>query len=343
MDKQLSSTEEVPSLRGWFLKEKRDIVKRRSSALNVMPSSNRRWFTIESITNNNSAKEVALCYYKKSGENEERCGWLFLDDVLSLTQDVSTRYITIEHPTRILRIQSPTPAQHRVWFSTLAKCCKNVRKEVVSPLTSINNNEEDRRPSLPYFDDSARKARRESLKNISPVPIVTTPKDQLQFIRSLNNTGSEDVNKNLFEATSSSSSSSSFVKDTESVVNNDNDGLAYNGDKHLANNEETASTEFSTDVMHNSNDKTNIVPSNTLQSYEEEKVEIKPLDRYDSEDNAEETKVEESPFQVDTDDDTRDNTTDAFDLDQLKKALASGDSSQLLRTLSKSQSFSSAK
>ena len=62
----------------------------------------------------------------------------------------------------------------------------------------------------------------------------------------------------------------------------------------------------------------------------------------DFEDTAEETKAEESSFKVDTDDDTRD-TTDTFDLDQLKKALASGDSSQLLRTLSKSQSFSSAK
>lgn len=313
-----------------LLKEKRDVVKRRSSALNVMPSSNRRWFTIESITNNSSSKEVALCYYKKSGENEERCGWLFLDDVLSLTQDVSTRYITIEHPTRILRIQSPTPAQHRVWFSTLAKCCKNVRKEVVSPLTSINNNEDDRRPSLPYFDDSARKARRESLKNLSPVPIVTTPKDQLQFIRSLNNTGSEDVNKNLFEATSSSSSSS-FVKDTESVVNHtDDDGLAYNGEDHLANKEAASSTEFSIY-------KTNIVQSNTLPSYEEEKAEIEPLlESHDFEDTAEETKAEESSFKVDTDDDTRDNTTDTFDIDQLKKALASGDSNQLLRTLSKS-------
>ena len=312
----------------YLLKEKRDVVKRRSSALNVMPSSNRRWFTIESITNNNSAKEVALCYYKKSGEKEERCGWLFLDDVLSLTQDVSTRYITIEHPTRILRIQSPTPAQHRVWFSTLAKCCRSVRKEVVSPLTSINN-DDDRRHSLPYFDDSARKARRESLKNVSP-PVVTTPKDQLQFIRSLN--GSEDVNKNLFEATSSSSSSSSFVKDIESVVDHtDDDGLTYNGEEHLVNKE-----------MRNSNDKTNIVPSNTLPLYEEEKAEIEPLESHD-EDTAEETKVEESPFQVDTDDDTRDNTTDTFDLDQLKKALASGNSSQLLRTLSKSQSFSSAK
>ena len=338
MDKQLSNTDEVPSLRGWFLKEKRDIVKRRSSALNVMPSSNRRWFTIESITNNRSAKEVALCYYKKSGENEERCGWLFLDDVLSLTQDVSSRYITIEHPTRILRIQSPTPAQHRVWFSTLAKCCKNVRKEVVSPLTSINNNEDDRRPSLPYFDDSARKARRESLKNVSPV-VITTPKDQLQFIRSLNNTGSEEVNKNLFEATSSSSSSSSFVKDSESVVDHtDDDGLAYNGEEHLVDKETASNTEFSTDVMRNSNDKTNIVPSYTLPShYEEEKAEIEPLESLEG--TAEETKVEESSFKDDTDDDK----TDTFDLDQLKKALASGDSSQLLRTLSKSQSFSSAK
>ena len=99
-----------PSLRGWFLKEKRDTFKRRQTSIIPGTTSNRRWFTIERIANANSNSaanrssgyntELALCYYKRSSENEQRCGWLFLNDVLSLSQDIPSRWITIEHPTR---------------------------------------------------------------------------------------------------------------------------------------------------------------------------------------------------------------------------------------------------
>ena len=136
--KMEASNDDIPSLRGWFLKEKRDKFKRRQ---NILPGtgSNRRWFTIERINSGGSGSgDWALCYYKRSSsDKEQRCGWLFLNDVVSLSQDVPNRWITIEHPTRVLRVQSPSPAQHRVWFSTLSKCCKNVRKEIVSPSSSV--------------------------------------------------------------------------------------------------------------------------------------------------------------------------------------------------------------
>lgn len=135
---------DIPQLCDWFLKEKRDHFKRRGS---ILPGSgsNRRWFTIEHIPSNDGSSasndnddgehkiELALCYYKRNNDDKERSGWLFLSDVLSLAQDLPGRWIILEHPTRILRIQSPTPAQHRVWYSTLTKSCKNVRKEVASP------------------------------------------------------------------------------------------------------------------------------------------------------------------------------------------------------------------
>mmetsp|Transcript_39097 Transcript_39097/g.81814 ORF Transcript_39097/g.81814 Transcript_39097/m.81814 type:complete len:505 (-) Transcript_39097:275-1789(-) len=188
------NNDDIPSLRGWFLKEKRDKFKRHQS---IIPgtSSNRRWFTIERIPNGNNisdepSEELALCYYKRSSsDKEQRCGWLFLNDVLSLTQDVPNRWITIEHPTRILRLQSPTPAQHRVWFSTLSKCCKHVQKEVASPSsTSISG---DMRPSLPYFDDSVRKAKKNSLKDAEEPPMSTT-RDELQFLREITGGGKKD-------------------------------------------------------------------------------------------------------------------------------------------------------
>ena len=96
--------------------EKRDTFKKGKSSI-IGNGFNRRWFTIERIPNTSNgssdpSEELALCYYKRSSsDKEQRCGWLFLNDVLSLSQDIPERWITIEHPTRIMRLQSPTPAQ----------------------------------------------------------------------------------------------------------------------------------------------------------------------------------------------------------------------------------------
>ena len=200
------SSLEVPFLKGWFikvrpsytneytssynliriaLKEKRDKYKRRGSLLG---GNNRRWFTIESIANplDKSSSELALCYYKRSTD-DERCGWLFLNDVVSVSQDVAARWITIEHPSRILRIQSPTPAQHRVWFSTLLKTCTNIRKDVLaSPVASPDRN---RRHSLPYFDAVS------PMRKNSADPVASTPKDQLKFLRELTGGSIDDSDK----------------------------------------------------------------------------------------------------------------------------------------------------
>eukprot|EP00804_Cyclotella_cryptica_P013894 CCRYP_002428-RD/>CCRYP_002428-RD protein AED:0.18 eAED:0.18 QI:3520/1/1/1/0.33/0.23/13/3923/429 len=168
-----SAKTEVPHLRGWFLKEKRDKFKRRGAG------HNRRWFAIEDIANpiDTEKSELALCYYKRSSENEDRCGWMFLNDVLSLSQDAASKWITIEHPSRVLRIQSPTPAQHRVWFSTLSKCCKSIFPESPSQLRS------DGGPSLPHFMKASS-----SRKRINE-PVISTPIDELRFLREITGQG----------------------------------------------------------------------------------------------------------------------------------------------------------
>ena len=189
---------DIPSLRGWFLKEKRDSFRRRQNLIpGASSNTNRRWFAIERISsansnNDNNGGNLALSYFKKSNANEteQRCGWIFLNDVLSLDQDKAECWIIIEHPTRILRIQSPTPAQHRVWFSTLSKCCKNVRKEVASPSSSAPTSG-DRRPSLIekfISEDSVRKLRKQSLLESPDTP---SKRDELQFLREITGTGGE--------------------------------------------------------------------------------------------------------------------------------------------------------
>jgi len=224
------SDDHIPSLRGWFLKEKRDKFKRHQSVFSGSTSSVRRWFTIERVSSSNDGNgdplaELALCYYKRSSSDKQgRCGWLFLSDVLSLGQDVPNRWITIEHPTRVMRLQSPTPAQHRVWFSTLSKCCKHVRKDAMSP-SSEPSSKDHMCPSLPYFsEDSVQKAKKNSLKSAQK-PLPSTQKDELKFLREItggrNKRSTEVMRKNLFCGSSSSSSDSSAAVPAQFLEGNE--------------------------------------------------------------------------------------------------------------------------
>lgn len=173
---------------------------KKGQAFLPIATSNRRWFTIEHGDGKQS-KALLICYYKTSlAEKETRCGWLFLNDIIALSQDIPGSWITIEHPTRIMRIQSPNPAQHRLWYSTLSKYCNNARKDVSKASLSTD----DRRPSLPYFSEAAeeslRKARRDSLNNEEKDPLPSTPKDELQFLREITGGKNMEVvgSKNLF-------------------------------------------------------------------------------------------------------------------------------------------------
>jgi len=169
-----NNTMDIPLLRGCFLKEKKETFKRRGSIIS-RSGTNRRWFTIENIVSSSTNKnsELALCYYKRSSD-QESSGWMFLNDVLSITQDAGTRWITIEHPSRILRIQSPTPAQHRVWFSALSKSCSNVQKEI----TLSSSSGHDKRPNLPWLMNP-------SVRRTSADHVISTPKDELKFLREI--------------------------------------------------------------------------------------------------------------------------------------------------------------
>ena len=95
---------------------------------------------------------------------------------------------------KVLRIQSPSAAQHRVWYSTLTRCCKHAKKD-------LDQQEHDEshhiKPSLPYFDDQGvLEKRRNSLKN-AVAATHSTPKDQLSFLKEITG-NSEREKKSLF-------------------------------------------------------------------------------------------------------------------------------------------------
>lgn len=188
------------TLCGWFLKEKRDKFKRRQSI--VSTSSNRRWFQIEKL---GAGGENALCYYKrqpKPKKDEKPIGFFFLNDITSLSQDINKKLITLEHPSRILRIVSPSLAQHTYSYSALVRSCHKATKPELS-LDGIGNST----PSHSFYASSSSSlapatARRNSLGE------TATAKDELKFLREI--TG----NNNLVLSHSSSSSSDSRIRDT---------------------------------------------------------------------------------------------------------------------------------
>ena len=256
----------------------------------------------------------------------------------------------------MMRIQSPTPAQHRVWFSTLSKCCRNVRKDVASPSSSADAtpNGEERRPSLPYFEaDSVRKSRRDSLKDVkSPGP--STPKDELKFLRQLNVGGGTDADKvlkNLFQYSKdfgdedSSSTESLRPSSTEIVMNHHYN----NGDGPVNDAEGTTGrvVALESDSLAQFSGSGARRDSSALPPESEEKTEIEPT-YYDGQVVAddEEKKIDEketqnrNPSCGDGADDA--GGTAQFDMKALRHALASGDTRSLRHALSQnSQSFSS--
>ena len=107
------------SLRGWFRKEKQD---KKFKKHKLSPSSNRRWFQIQHVET-----KLALCYYKRmpKEEKDQPNGFFFLNEITSVTQDIPKRLIVLEHPTRELRMESPSLSQHKHWYSELVKFCPN--------------------------------------------------------------------------------------------------------------------------------------------------------------------------------------------------------------------------
>lgn len=187
-------SENGTTLRGWFLKEKRDKFKRRQS---IVSTSNRRWFQIERL---GGSGENALCYYKRQPKkNEQPTGFFFLNDIISLSQDIHKKLITLEHPTRILRLESPSIAQHTHSFSALVRSCPKAKTEY--SIDGISSST----PSHSFYTSSSSSltaARRNSLGE------TATAKDELKFLREI--TG----NNNLALSHSSSSSSDSGIRDT---------------------------------------------------------------------------------------------------------------------------------
>ncbi|EJK65319.1 hypothetical protein THAOC_13830 [Thalassiosira oceanica] len=85
---------------------------------------------------------------------------------------------------KTLRIQSPSAAQHRVWFSTLTRCLRHAKNDGAPDQQELGG-PHHMKPNLPYFDEQGvQEKRRNSLKNAVEATHAT-PKDQLSFLREI--------------------------------------------------------------------------------------------------------------------------------------------------------------
>lgn len=149
-NKNYLSTRQRPILQGWLEKQK-------SSTKILGNSSNRRWFTIESIqggepsfTNHNNYQdthnpdhdslnnrtntahavndELALCYYK-TPSSKDRSGWVFLSDVTNIREELEQvgnstyNWIQVIHPTRVFKLRGIDHRDHISWLTTLHQVC----------------------------------------------------------------------------------------------------------------------------------------------------------------------------------------------------------------------------
>ena len=188
-------TENGTTLRGWFLKEKQDKFKRRQSIVSGSTTT-KRWFQIERL----GSGENALCYYKRTPKQDEQpTGFFFLNDIISISQDKPKKMITLEHPSRILRLESPSLAQHTHSYSALVRSCPNAQTNS-SSLAEISNST----PSHSFYGSSSSSSLA-TAKNSSGGG-TTTAKDELAFLREI--TGNSNV------ALSDDSSSESGIHDT---------------------------------------------------------------------------------------------------------------------------------
>jgi hypothetical protein len=133
-------------LQGWLLKEKR------TSSV-VATKTIKRWFVIEKTVDSDGSTVNTLSYYKSPKANyDDRCGWIFLSDVISLEElkekstSSSTKnairrksiggdvhwdewIISIKHPLRVFRLRAQDRYQHRLWFHTLNETCQHLQRE----------------------------------------------------------------------------------------------------------------------------------------------------------------------------------------------------------------------
>lgn len=81
-------------------------------------------YTIQST----DSSEVALCYYKSPKDTEPR-GWVYLRDVIELSDD--GKIFSVISPARTMVLEAQTSAEHRFWLFGLADLCPGANTSLI--------------------------------------------------------------------------------------------------------------------------------------------------------------------------------------------------------------------
>ena len=103
-----------PQLEGWLQK------KKSGGGTAVFSANNRRWFNTREVKGSSDQSELALCYYKSQREKEAK-GWIYLRDVVEITDDEKS--LTIISTARSMTLEAPSSGEHRLWLQGLVQLC----------------------------------------------------------------------------------------------------------------------------------------------------------------------------------------------------------------------------
>lgn len=126
-------------MEGWLRKKK--------SKSNMFMSDVRRWFKIQCLEG--TEDELALCYFS-SNKSREVKGWIFLNDVIEITEDKSL--FTVVSPARTMTIEAQTIGEHRLWVCALVQLCPKAKYEGETAGKYRNSDYSDEKPLSRQYD-----------------------------------------------------------------------------------------------------------------------------------------------------------------------------------------------
>lgn len=76
---------------------------------------------------------MALCYYKSPKDSEPK-GWIYLRDVVEVSEDKAS--FTIVSPARTMTLEANSNVETKIWLSAILAHCKHAKTNCVSLASS---------------------------------------------------------------------------------------------------------------------------------------------------------------------------------------------------------------
>ena len=140
----------IEDLEGWLYKVKTH--EKAGLFRKLTGSENKRWFRVMELPTDR--RELTLCYFHKKSDRDGgakgklrlnlaseikvdcHVGWVYLDDISKVSEGNGN--FTLCTSSRVLILQAPTKAEHRLWLQGIAERCPHAYFENIQSSMSSN-------------------------------------------------------------------------------------------------------------------------------------------------------------------------------------------------------------